>query len=130
MNTELAKQQERDEAAVEQPQEGITYSPRIDICEKDDELLLYADMPGVNAEGLDIHFENHELTIHGRVAPRHANVDYLHSEYGTGDFSRTFNIGESIDASRIYGELHNGVLTLHLPKTEAVKPRKIEIRAS
>jgi HSP20 family protein len=130
MNTELAKQQNSNAAAVERTRNGMTFSPRIDICEKEDELLLFADMPGVTAEGLDIRFENHELTIHGHVEPRHKDVDYLYAEYGTGDFFRTFNIGESIDASRISGELRNGVLTLHLPKTEEVKPRRIEVRAS
>jgi HSP20 family molecular chaperone IbpA len=130
MNTELAKQQNSNEPAVERTRNGMTFSPRIDICEKEDELLLFADMPGVTADGLDIRFENHELTIHGRVAPRHKDVEYLYAEYGTGDFFRTFSIGESVDASRISGELRNGVLTLHLPKTEEVKPRRIEVRAS
>jgi HSP20 family protein len=109
---------------------GMTYSPRIDILETADELILYADLPGVVSEDLEIQFENGELTIHGTVAPRHENVNFLYGEYGAGDFHRTFSIGEMIDADRIVAELSNGVLTLHLPKADRVKPRRIEVKSS
>ena len=128
MTTELTKQQ-RDVATVERTRGGVTYSPRIDILETADGLVLYADLPGVTPEDLDIRFENHELTIHGKVSPRHENIQFLYGEYGIGDFYRTFTIGETVDSQRISAELHNGVLTLHLPKTEAVKPRRIEVRS-
>jgi HSP20 family molecular chaperone IbpA len=82
----------------------------------------------VNAGDLDIRFEDKQLSIHGRVAPRHNGGQFLYAEYGVGDFFRTFAIGESIDASKISAELKNGVLTVHLPKTEAVKPKRIEVR--
>lgn len=130
MTTELAKQEQQNVATVERTRGGMTYSPRIDIWEADDELVLYADMPGVTPDGLDIRFENRELTIHARVAPRQENVQFLYGEYGIGDYYRSFSIGESIDASKIYAELHNGVLVLHLPKTEEVKPRRIEVKVS
>lgn len=75
-------------------------------------------------------FENRELRIHGQVGPRHEDFNFLYGEYGIGDFYRTFTIGETIDAQKISAQLQNGVLTLHLPKTEAVKPRRIEVKAS
>ncbi len=106
-----------------------TYVPRFDIWEGEDELLLYGDLPGVAVEDLDIRFENQELTIHGRVAPRHEGV-YLYGEYGIGSFHRTFTVGESIDVDKITAEMRNGVLTLHLPKSEKLKPRRIEVNAS
>jgi len=127
MTTDLAKREQPD-VAVERTRCGMTYSPRIDIWENDDELTLYADMPGVTPESLDIRFENHELTIHGKVVPRHEDMQFVYGEYGIGDYYRTFNIGEAIDAEKISAELHNGVLVLHLPKTEAVKPRRIEVK--
>jgi HSP20 family protein len=134
MTTELAHQEPKHEhhevATAERTRGGLTYSPRIDIWETDDELVLFADMPGVVAENLDVQFENRELRIHGRVSPRHESINFLYGEYGIGDFYRTFAIGETIDASRISAELTNGVLTLHLPKTEAVKPRRIEVKTS
>ncbi len=84
-------------------------------------------MPGVTADNLDIHFENRELRIHGKVCRRHENIHFLYGEYGIGDFYRKFTIGETIHAEKIAAELKDGVLTLHLPKTDAVKPRRIEV---
>jgi HSP20 family molecular chaperone IbpA len=106
-----------------------TYVPRIDIWENDDELVLYGDLPGVEPENLDIRFENGQLTLHGKVSPRHEDVNYVHGEYGIGDFHRSFTIGEAIDAEKISAEIQNGVVTLHLPKSEKVKPRRIEVKA-
>ena len=54
--------------------------------------------------------------------------EYLLREYGTGDYYRTFQVSEAVDASKITADYSDGVLTLHLPKTEAVKPRKIEVK--
>ncbi len=133
MSTELTtqepKQAQNEVATVERTRGGLTYSPRIDIWETEDELMLYADMPGVTAENLDIQFENRELRIHGKVCPRHEGINFLYGEYGIGDFHRTFTIGEAIDTEKITAELKDGVLMLHLPKTEAVKPRRIAVKS-
>ena len=53
----------------------------------------------------------------------------LRQEYQLGDFYRSFRIGESIDAAKIHAELNNGVLTVHLPKSVAAQPRRIEVKA-
>ena len=90
-------------------------------------MILYGDLPGVIPEGLDVRFEKPVLTIHGAVSPRHSDIKFLHGEYGIGDFHRTFTIGEAIDTERISAELKNGVVTVHLPKSEKVKPRRIEV---
>jgi HSP20 family molecular chaperone IbpA len=117
----------------EYPQAESTYQqtfvPRIDIWEGKDELVLHADMPGVKTEDLDVRFEDNQLTIHGKVSDRHENVRVIHTEYSVGDFHRTFTIGESIDVEKISAELSCGVLTLHLPKSEKVKPRRISVKA-
>ena len=104
------------------------YVPRFDIWETAEELLLFGDLPGVTPENLDIRFENNELTVHGKVSPRQENIEFLYGEYGIGDFHRTFTVGEAVDAEKISAEMRNGVLTLHLPKSEKVKPRRIEVR--
>jgi HSP20 family molecular chaperone IbpA len=117
-----------DIAPVDRTPGETTYSPRFDIWENDDETILYGDLPGVMPEGLDVHFENPVLTIHGKVSPRHKDIRFLHGEYGIGDFHRTFTIGEAIDTERISAELRNGVLTVHLPKSEKVKPRRIDVQ--
>jgi HSP20 family molecular chaperone IbpA len=132
MSTALSKQepkqQQPDLATVERTRGEICFTPRIDIWETEEELLLLADIPGVSADNLEIEFENRELRIHGKVSPRHDKVEFLYGEYGIGDFFRTFAIGESIDSQKISAELKDGVLSLHLPKTEAVKPRRIEVK--
>ena len=113
--------------SADRARSGNSYMPRIDIWETEEELVLSADMPGVRAEDLDIQCENRELRIHGKVFPRYQGVELRKREYGVGDFVRSFAIGESIDANKIEAELSNGVLTLHLPKSERLKPRKIKI---
>jgi HSP20 family molecular chaperone IbpA len=134
MSNELTKQDPKQEqpdvATVERTRGGVSYTPRIDIWESEDELVLYADMPGVAAENLDIQFENRELRIQGKVSSRHEDIHFLYGEYGIGDFYRTFSIGEFIDSEKISAEVKDGVLTLHLPKTEAVKPRRIEVKSA
>ena len=117
-----------DVAPVERTLGGITYSPRFDIWGNEDEMILYGDLPGVMPEDLDVRFENPVLTIHGKVSPRHNDIKFLHGEYGIGDFHRTFTVGEAIDTERISAELKNGVVTVHLPKSEKVKPRRIEVK--
>lgn len=134
MSTQLTKNAPKpvqtEASAVEHLRGGPVFSPRVDIWETKDELVLCADMPGVTAENLDIQFENRELRIHGKVSPRHENINFLYGEYGIGDFYRTFQIGEAIDAEKISAELKDGVMTLHLPKTEAVKPRRIVVNSN
>jgi HSP20 family protein len=125
----VKKESKNDVATVERTRSGPTFVPRFDILENDDELTLFGDLPGVCREDLDIRFENNQLVVHGRVAPRHENREFIYGEYGIGDFYRVFTIGEAVDSSKISAELKDGTLVLHLPKTEAVKPRKIAVKA-
>jgi HSP20 family protein len=128
-NTAVAKQEMRDNVAPERTRGGITFTPRVDIVESGDELLLMADLPGVRSDDLDIRFENGELVLVGKCAPRHENVNLMLNEYGVGDFYRAFAISETIDSTRIAAELKNGVLIVHLPKTERAKPKRIAVKA-
>ena len=106
---------------------GRTFTPQIDIVESEHELVLFADLPGVASENLDIDYEDGQLTLVGKVPPRHPGVEFRHAEYAVGDFRRTFTIGESIDAGQISAELKNGVLIVHLPKVQKLRPRKIQV---
>ena len=106
---------------------GVTYTPRVDILETEDELVLFADLPGVKEGDVDIRFENGELTLHAQRQPSKMTGTVLW-ENEVGDFFRAFRISEQIDAGEIWAELKNGVLTLHLPKVETAKPRKITVR--
>ncbi len=108
-----------------------TYLPAVDIVEEPERLLLRADLPGVRAEDLDVDFERGRLTIRGRVTPRNAPDArrWLLCEYGVGDFLRSFELGDAIDASHIEAQLRDGVLTLVLPKSQEILPRKIAVRS-
>ena len=105
-----------------------TFTPRVDIIETAEELLLYADLPGVKPDDVDVRFENGELILLGRCHPRYNPAAFLFNEYEVGDFYRVFTLNESIDAEKISAELKQGVLTVHLPKSEAVKPRKVTVQ--
>src|SRR5438270_107722 len=106
----------------ERLREGITFTPRVDILETDKELLLVADVPGVRSEDVELHFENGQLVLTGHVKPHNNNHQFLVREYEEGDFYRAFAIHESIDATKIEASCKQGVLIVHLPKVEAVKP--------
>ena len=84
-------------------------------------------MPGVLPDDVDVRFEKGELTVHGRDTGARGQ-DRASLEYEAGSYFRTFRFAEHIAADRIQAELKNGVLTLHLPKVEAVKPRRISVR--
>ena len=126
--TLTTEETQNDAAPVERTLGGATFSPRFDIWENNDEMILYGDLPGVRPEDLEVRFENPVLTIHGKVSPRHNDIKFLHGEYGIGDFHRTFTIGEAIDTAKITAELKNGVVTVHLPKSEKVRPRRIDVK--
>lgn len=128
-NETMSKTLADTEPSAERTRSGYYYRPNVDILEKTDELVVVADVPGTTPQGIDIDFDNGELTIHARVPPRNEDVEFLLHEYGVGDYFRTFRVSEAIDASRITAEYADGVLTLHLPKAEAAKPRKIPVRA-
>lgn len=126
--SELVKQERPETAASELTRSGESYSPRIDILETEDELTLYADLPGVCKDGVELKYEMGELTLHGHAKERNESVNYAYREYGVGDFYRSFKIGPAIDASKITAEISHGVLTVKLPKSDAVRPRQIEVK--
>lgn len=113
---------------AERTRSARVYRPNVDIIEKADELLLLMDAPGVRAEDVDINYERGELTIYAQADARQGeDTRYLMREYGIGDFCRSFQIGDGVDANNIRAELSDGVLTVHLPKVEQARPRKIKV---
>ncbi|MDZ4779543.1 MAG: Hsp20/alpha crystallin family protein [Planctomycetia bacterium] len=133
MSVENTQQTSADEplSRAELTRSGQFYRPNVDISEGPEELVVHADMPGVRSEDIDIDFKEGLLTIHGKVQQRQAEgTHYVLNEYGIGDFRRTFQVSEQIDAGRINAAYKDGVLTLRLPKLERVKPRKIAVQVS
>ena len=102
--------------------------PAVDIVETDTELLLVADLPGVAPAEVDLHFENGELIVQGKRATPNHGGKMLAAEFREGDFYRLFRVHESIDSTRIAAECKGGVLTVHLPKVEKAKPRKVLVK--
>jgi HSP20 family protein len=128
--TSLNKQAADESPAGEHTRCGCHYRPNVDILEVGDELLVLADVPGASGQDIDVDFEDGNLTIHAKVEPRQEeSTEYLLREYGVGDYYRTFRVSEAIDAAKISAEYADGVLTLHLPKAESTKPRKIEVKS-
>ena len=109
---------------------GWSYRPRLDIVEDGDEFTVHADMPGTTNEGIEVQFDHGTLSIHGRVVPRQKrDIEFLTHEFGVGDFDRELVLSDVIEPDRITAEYQKGVLTVHLPKAEHAKPRRIPVRA-
>jgi HSP20 family protein len=102
-------------------------APAVNIFETGDGYALEAEMPGVNRDGLEITLENNEITIVGRRGVAPVNGGLLLRERSPADYRRVFELGPAIDASRISARMEQGMLTLALPKSERVKPRKITV---
>lgn len=107
---------------------GRTLTARVDVFEKDDEYLVRADLPGVNPNDVDIRFENGELTLHGRRNAANNGKARAAWESEVNGYQRSFRLGEHVASDRIEADLKDGVLTLRLPKVEAVKPRRIAVK--
>lgn len=131
--TVATKEVQKKEAALneglERTRSGKVYSPAVDIVERKEDILLIADMPGVDDKSLEITLEKDVLTLDGRVETKLPEGHrLLISEYGTGDYHRVFKLSDEIDREKILATVKHGVLRLTLPKTEAVKTRKIPVR--
>jgi len=110
------------------PRERPEYAPAVDIFDREEEIVLVADMPGVTGDAVDINLDRGELTIRGRVSPPEVEGELVFQEYRMGDFVRSFALVEDIDSDSIAAELKNGVLTVRIRKPEQKKPRKIAVK--
>lgn len=106
-----------------------TVSPPVDIYENQDELLVVTDVPGTSSEGLNIHFDKDQLFIEASATPLKEGHNPLFREFASVDYRRVFELAPGIDVEKINAELKQGVLTIHLPKSAATKPRRIHITA-
>lgn len=118
-------------ALVQDGQPSRTYIPHSDIIEREDALVLLLDMPGVEEKSLNIDLEKDTLTISGQInVPKCDKHQLLYGEYGGGWYKRSFALADWFDSEKVQAELKDGVLTLTLPKSEKVKPKKITVRAA
>jgi len=106
------------------------YSPYTDIIDTGDEILVIADVPGVDEHTLDVTLEKNVLTIYAYPpVEKVENYSLNYGEYGVGDYERKFVVSEDVDRERIQAHVKDGVLTLHLPKAGPARSRKIEVRS-
>jgi len=125
---ELSVREKQEASAQEGTRAGHTYLPDVDIYETADSMYLWADMPGVDENTLNIGLDDGVLTIEGQVALKdYERLAPVYTEYKVGNYERRFTVSRDVDADRIAARLTNGVLALELPKAERAKPRQIKI---
>jgi HSP20 family protein len=103
--------------------------PPVDVYEDEGGITLLADLPGVTRENLSVRVEGDSLLIEGSVStPAPQELELLHGEAQLGSYRRLFTLSRELDANSVEAQLKDGVLQLRIPKAEAAKPRRIEVR--
>lgn len=118
----------KDQNMVESTRNVRQAAPLVDIYENEDEILLHAEMPGVQKDDISINIDNGRLTVSGvRTLEKVGAAEW--EEFGDVEYQRAFSVPQTIDVNKVNAELKDGILALHLPKSEAAKPKTIEIKA-
>jgi len=112
--------------------EGRGWSPAVDMMDKKDEIVLRADLPGLEQKDLQVNVDNGMLTIHGSRKEEHEGKeeDYYSRERWSGSFTRTMTLPSGIDPDKIKATFKNGVLEVHVPKAPHAAGKSIEIKAA
>ena len=108
------------------------WAPAVDILETENELVLKADVPGVELKDIDIQLENGTLTVKGerKFEKEEKNKGFHRMERSYGAFVRYFTVPETVDADHVKADYQAGVLTITLPKKEIAKPKAIKVQVS
>jgi len=129
--TELTQ---RDSSALarqegEQSARRMTITPAVDIFEDGQAVTLWADLPGVTRDKLDVRVHDGNLSIEAEaVVPTPANLRLQHAEVREPRFARTFTLSPDFDTAKIEANLQDGVLKLTIPRREEARPRRIEVK--
>ena len=112
--------------------EASAWSPAADIYETDNDLVVHADVPGIDPKQIDIRVENNVLTIRGerRFEAKVERENFHRVERSYGTFARSFTLAAAVDSEKIQANYKNGVLSITLPKAEQAKPKRIQIAAA
>ncbi len=125
---ELKEKKEVKKVAGEGTRPGPVFIPAVDILENANEIVVLADMPGVESKNVDIDLKDNHLTISGKVDPPEGDKEVaLYKEFNWGDYVRQFTLSNVIDQGKITAKMEKGVLRLVLPKVERAKPQKIKV---
>ena len=112
--------------------EPCAWYPAVNIEESENEYLLRAELPGMEASNVDISLTDNVLSIKGekKLEKEDKDRDYHHVECRYGTFQRTFQLPPNVDENKVKAEFSKGVMTVHIPKSPETKPKKIEIKAA
>jgi len=128
---EVEKQEVQTVDETEPTRDVQVFVPRSDIYETDDEIVLVLDVPGANADSIDITLEKNVLTINAYVDFEKPEGYALNiAEYAVGDYQRSFRLSDEVDQAKIKASVKDGVLSLHLPKAKNARTRKISVKAA
>ncbi len=106
------------------------WSPAVDIVEDEKEFLIKAELPEIKKEDVHVNVENGVLTIRGerKFEKEEKNKRYHRCERSYGSFTRSFSLPEEADSSHVRAEFKDGILRVHMAKSEKAKPKEIEVR--
>jgi len=109
---------------------GSTWTPAVDILEKQDSYVLEAELPGLKKEDVKISVQDNILTLRGEKKDEHkeSRKGYLRMETGYGSFMRSFTLPSTINTSKIEAEFKDGILKILVPKAEEAKEKLIEVK--
>jgi HSP20 family molecular chaperone IbpA len=126
---EMVRQEKKEmKKAGEEMRPGPVFIPAVDILENQNEIMILADMPGVDGKDVDIDLREDVLTLRGSVSPVGDEKEVsVYREFNWGDYFRQFTLTEVIDQEKISAKMDDGVLRLTLPKKEKVKPKRIQV---
>jgi len=112
--------------------ESVGWTPACDIYEDGEEIVVRAELAGVEPKDVDIRFENGVLTMKGerKLEMESKRENYHRVELSYGTFTRAFSLPATIDAEKIRAESKHGVLLLHLPKKPEAKPKSIQVKVN
>lgn len=103
------------------------WMPAVDVCETAEAFLLTAELPGIARDQIHIDVQDGRLTLQGRRDARVRCEQYHQVERGHGEFSRTFVLPPTVDATAITADLRDGVLTITVPKSAEHAPRRVSV---
>jgi HSP20 family protein len=135
MSARLNRMIGRSVASQDKGRETLTvadWTPLVDISETDSEYLIKAELPEVKKEDVKVTVEDGVLTIQGdrRQEKEERGKKFHRIERAYGSFVRSFTVPDYVDDAKVSAEFKDGVLTLHLPKSERAKPKAVEVKVS
>jgi HSP20 family protein len=114
------------------PYAGRMWSPSVDVAENENEIVLYAELPGLKQEDIDIELTGDTLTLRGerKFENEDRRDNFVRVERSYGRFQRSFTLGIPVQGDKVTASYRDGILEVHLPKSEETKPRKVQVSVS